>query len=238
MSTATNEYGQPIGSPVPGWSPQPLPTAETFDGAYCRLERLNADRHADDLYAAYRTAPDHRDWTYLNVGPFDDPQAYRQHAETAQRSADPRHYAVIDKRTGKAVGTLALMRIDPNNGVIEVGSVTFSPLLKRTPISTEAQFLLMAYAFDTLGYRRYEWKCDSLNAPSRAAAERLGFKFEGIFRQAVVYRGRSRDTAWFSILDSEWPLLKPAFEAWLSPDNFDEQGRQRASLGDVRKRYR
>ena len=127
------------------------------------------------------------------------------------------------------------MRMDPTNGVIEVGFVTFSPLLKRTPISTEAQYLLMAHVFDELGYRRYEWKCDSLNAPSRAAAERLGFKFEGIFRQATVYKGRNRDTAWFSILDTEWPAQKQAFQAWLAAENFDEQGQQRKSLGDLRR---
>lgn len=236
-STTTNEYGQPIGVPVPGWSARPLPSAATLEGDFCRLELLNVERHADDLYAAYSTAPDGRDWTYLSVGPFTDPLAYRGHAEAAARSIDPRHYAVIDKKTGKAVGTLALMRMDANNGVIEVGFVTFSPLLKRTPISTEAQYLLMAYAFDELGYRRYEWKCDSANGPSRAAAERLGFKFEGIFRQATVYKGRSRDTAWFSILDKEWPPLKHAFEAWLAAENFDEQGRQRQSLSDLRKRY-
>lgn len=235
MSTLTNEYGQPIGAPVPGWTPRPLPTKESLEGTFCRLERLNAARHADDLFEAYRAAPDDRDWTYLSVGPFKEIEAYRSYAETAERSADPRHYAVIDKRTGKAVGTLALMRIDPNPGVIEVGFVTFSPLLKRTPISTEAQFLLMAYAFDELAYRRYEWKCDSLNAPSRAAAERLGFTFEGVFRQASVYRGRTRDTAWFSILDKEWPVCKQAFLAWLSADNFDAQGRQRASLSELRK---
>jgi RimJ/RimL family protein N-acetyltransferase len=237
MSTLTNEYGQPIGAPVPGWTSRPLPSKETFEGTFCRLERLSAARHADDLYEAYRTAADDRDWTYLTIGPFKEIDAYRRHAEAAERSADPRHYAVIDKKTGKAVGTLALMRMEPNSGVIEVGFVTFSPLLKRTPISTEAQFLLMAYAFDELGYRRYEWKCDSLNGPSRAAAERLGFTFEGIFRQVVVYRGRNRDTAWFSILDKEWPALKQAFVAWLSPENFDEQGQQHASLSELRKRY-
>ncbi|ONQ53145.1 GNAT family N-acetyltransferase, partial [Burkholderia cenocepacia] len=133
-------------------------------------------------------------------------------------------YTVIDRATGRAVGTLALMRIDPANGVIEVGSVTFSPLLKRTPVSTEAQFLLMKYAFDTLGYRRYEWKCDDLNAPSRKAAARLGFRYEGTFRQAIVYRGRNRDTAWFSIIDGEWPDVRAAFEAWLAPENFDAEG--------------
>ncbi len=202
---------------------------------YCRLERLDVERHARDLFAAYRAAPDGRDWTYLGVGPFDDEAKYRQHAEAAARSTDPRHYAVIDRNTGKAVGTLALMRIDPTNGVIEVGHVTFSPLLKRTPISTEAQFLLMSYVFDELGYRRYEWKCDSLNAPSRAAAQRLGFTFEGVFRQALVYKGRTRDTAWFSILDTEWPAHKQAFQAWLAQENFDEQGRQRKSLDELRK---
>lgn len=235
MSTLTNEYGQPVGAPVPDWSARPLPSAATLEGVHCRLEPLDAQRHAQDLYAAYRAAPDGRDWTYMAVGPFDDEQAYRRHAEAAARSTDPRHYAVIDRKTGKAVGTLALMRIDPANGVIEVGHVTFSPLLKRTPISTEAQYLLMSHVFDELGYRRYEWKCDSLNAPSRAAAERLGFRFEGIFRQATVYKGRSRDTAWFSILDKEWPLQGEAFKAWLAAGNFDEQGKQRRSLAEMRE---
>lgn len=141
---------------------------------------------------------------------------------------------MIDRATNRAVGTLALMRIDPANGVIEVGSVTFSPLLKRTPASTEAQYLLMKYAFDTLGYRRYEWKCDDLNAPSRKAAVRLGFRYEGTFRQAIVYKGRNRDTAWYSIVDGEWPAVAAAFEAWLSPDNFDTQGSQRQSLTAIR----
>lgn len=229
-----NDYGQPIGEPVPGWAPRPLPGAVTLAGSYCRLEPLNAEAHADDLYAAYRTAGDHRHWTYLFSGPFDAADDYRRHAEAAARGTDPRHYAVIDRGTGKAVGTLALMRIDPKNGVIEVGAVMFSPLLQRTPLSTEAQFLLMTYVFDELGYRRYEWKCDSLNAPSRRTAERLGFTFEGIFRQAIVYRGRNRDTAWYSIIDAEWPRLKQAFQTWLSPQNFDAQGAQRQSLTELR----
>lgn len=190
-----NEYGQPIGFPIDGWAPRPQPAAVTLPGRYCRLEPLNADAHAADLYAAYSQAKDGSDWTYLFVGPFDTAQAYRAYAETAALSTDPRHFAVIDLGTGKAVGTLALMRIDPAHGAIEVGSVTFSPLLKQSPLSTEAQYLLMAYAFDTLGYRRYEWKCDDLNAPSRKAAERLGFSYEGTFRRAVIYKGRNRDTA-------------------------------------------
>jgi RimJ/RimL family protein N-acetyltransferase len=137
---------------------------------------------------------------------------------------------VVDQATGNAVGTLSLMRIDPAHGAIEVGNVTFSPLMKRTPVSTEAQYLLMKFVFDALGYRRYEWKCDALNAPSRQAALRLGFSFEGIFRQAVIYKGRSRDTAWFSIIDSEWPARRAAFERWLAADNFDASGQQRSKL--------
>ena len=221
---------------MPGWSPRPVPGEVTLEGTHCRLEPLDAQRHVQELYDAYRAAPDGRDWTYLSVGPFAEAQDYRRHLEAAARSTDPKHFAVIDRKTRKAVGTLALMRIDPANGVVEVGFVTFSPLLKRTPISTEAQYLLMAYVFDELGYRRYEWKCDSLNAPSRAAAERLGFKFEGVFRQAVVYKGRSRDTAWYSILDTEWPAQKQAFQAWLAAENFDDEGRQRKSLADMRVR--
>ncbi|ALK33203.1 GNAT family N-acetyltransferase [Burkholderia plantarii] len=234
MSTRTNEHGQPIGPAVEGWTARALPAAVTLEGRYCRLEPLDAARHADDLAAAYLGAPDGRDWTYLFVGPFASVEAYRSFAESAARSTDPRHYAVIDRATGRAVGTLALMRQDPAHGVIEVGSVTFSPDLKRTPLSTEAQYLLMAYAFDTLGYRRYEWKCDSLNAPSRHAAERLGFSFEGIFRQAIVYKGRSRDTAWYSIIDTEWPRVKRALDRWLAPENFDADGRQRRSLAELR----
>ncbi|GAU04111.1 GCN5 family N-acetyltransferase [Burkholderia stabilis] len=205
-----------------------------LEGRYCRLEPLDAERHAADLYAAYAQAPDGSDWTYLAHGPYTDESGYRDYARGAQASADPLHYTVIDVATGRAVGTLALMRIDPANGVIEVGSVTFSPLLKRTPVSTEAQYLLMKYAFDTLGYRRYEWKCDDLNLPSRKAAARLGFRYEGTFRQAIIYRGRNRDTAWFSIIDGEWQAVRAAFDAWLAPENFDAQGEQRQSLTAIR----
>ena len=162
MTQRTNEYGQPIGELLSHWSPRPAPTGVTLKGQFCQLEPLNAARHAADLFAAYQTAPDGRNWTYLFSGPFANEDDYRRHAEAAAQSTDPRHFAVIDSATGKPVGTLSLMRIDPTHGCIEVGNVTFSPLLQQTPASTEAQFLLMAYAFDTLGYRRYEWKCDSL----------------------------------------------------------------------------
>ncbi|WP_431825066.1 GNAT family N-acetyltransferase [Burkholderia sp. F1] len=233
MST-TNAYQQPVGQPLPGWSGRPRPQPVTLHGHHCRLEPLDADRHAADLYAAYAAAPDGRMWTYLRHGPFADEASYRDYARTAAASTDPMHFTVVDVASGRAVGTLALMRIDPDNGVIEVGSVTFSTALQRTPVSTEAQYLLMRHVFDTLGFRRYEWKCDSLNAPSRKAAERLGFRYEGTFRNAIVVNGRNRDTAWYSIVDDEWPAVAAALDAWLSPGNFDAQGAQRTSLAAIR----
>lgn len=234
MPTAMNLHQQPVGDPLPGWTERPHPPRRPIEGRHCRLEPLDPARHAADLHAAYAGAPDDRHWTYMVVGPFADAQSYRAHAERIAAGTDPLHHAVIDLKTGQAVGTLALMRIDRANGVIEIGHVTFSPLLQRTVASTEAQFLLMRQAFDELGYRRLEWKCDSLNAPSRRAAERLGFRFEGVFRQAIVYKGRTRDTAWFSIIDGEWPALRAAFETWLSPGNFDERGVQRTPLSALR----
>ncbi|MBF5004221.1 GNAT family N-acetyltransferase [Diaphorobacter caeni] len=232
MSTRMNEFDQPIGPAMPDWTPRAQPSGVTLKGRFCQLEPIDPARHAADLFAAYRTAP--RGWTYMVAGPFEREEDYRAYAETIAQSTDPRHYAVIDLATGKAVGTLSLMRIDPNNGVIEVGNVMFSPLLQQTPISTEAQYLLMAYAFDQLGYRRYEWKCDALNQPSRTTADRLGFTFEGVFRQVVIYKGRSRDTAWFSIIDSEWPRVKAGFEQWLAAANFTADGKQKQSLKALR----
>ncbi|VVD86748.1 GNAT family N-acetyltransferase [Pandoraea anhela] len=225
-----NDFDQPIGPPLPDWTPRSQPPRTPIVGRYCRLEPIDVERHAKDLYDAYSTAADGRDWTYMTGGPFADFDSYYAYATKLAASADPLHHAVIDLATGKAVGTLSLMRIDPANGVVEVGHVAYSPLLKRTRAGTEAQYLLMRRAFDELGYRRYEWKCDALNAPSRRAAARYGFTFEGIFRQAIVYRGRSRDTAWFSIIDGEWPAIRRGFEQWLSPENFDAQGQHRAGL--------
>ena len=234
MSLIVNEYQQPIGEALPSWKKRALPPRIVIEGRFCRVEPLSAKRHAASLHAAYSGAPDGRAWTYMSVGPFADADAYRHWAEAAARSADPLHFAVVDRATGEALGTLALMRIDAVNGVIEVGCVAFSPAMQRSSLSTEAHYLLMRLAFDELGYRRYEWKCDSLNAPSRQAAQRLGFSFEGVFRQAMVYKGRSRDTAWFSIVDGEWPALRAAFDAWLAADNFDAQGRQRRALAELR----
>ncbi|MBO1110534.1 GNAT family N-acetyltransferase [Bordetella petrii] len=232
MPTALSPQ-QPVGHSVPNWTARPRPPREPIAGHYCRLEPLDAARHGAELHAAFSQAPDGSDWTYTYAGPFTDEASYLAYARTAQATEDPQHFAIIDLASGRALGTLAAMRIDPANGVIEVGSVAYSRRLKRTPAATEAQYLLMRRAFDQLGYRRYEWKCDSLNAPSRAAALRLGFQFEGIFRQAVVYKGRNRDTAWFSIIDTEWPAVRSGLEQWLAPDNFDAQGRQRRRLAEL-----
>ena len=232
--TPTNAFGQPIGEPLPGWTPRPRPSATALPGRFCSLEKLDASRHADALFAAYQRAPDGRDWTYLFWDRPETREDYRAFAERHAATTDPYHFAIIDAATGQPTGTISLMRIEPVHGVIEVGHVIYSPLLQRTRAGTEAHFLLMRHAFEDLGYRRYEWKCDTLNAPSRATALRLGFRFEGIFRQAFIYKGRTRDTAWYSIIDREWPVVKAAFEAWLEPANFDADGRQRRTLADLR----
>lgn len=184
----TNEYNQPIGEPVLNWSSCPEPDARELIGRRCRLEKLNAAKHADELYSAYCQAGDDRNWTYLTGGPFHSIEAYREYAKEFEQSKDPHFYAVIDLKSNKPVGILALMRINPVHGVIEIGHVNFSPLLQRSPLSTEAQYLLMAYVFDELGYRRLEWTCDSHNEPSRKAAARLGYTFEGILRDHMVYK--------------------------------------------------
>ena len=224
-----NEFGQPVGDPVGLELPRESPERVTLRGEYCVLEPLDAARHAEALSRAYDAATDPGDWTYLPVGPFATHAAYREWAEAAERSRDPLHFAVLDG-AGRPLGTLALLRQQPAAASIEVGFVVFSRAMQRTPVSTEAHFLLMRYVFEELGYRRYEWKCDSLNAPSLRAAERLGFTPEGVFRQATVYKGRNRDTAWFAILDGEWPGIRAEFERWLAPENFDAEGRQLTPL--------
>ena len=226
----TNRYGQPVGEPLTGWEPARSPHAEVLQGRYCRLERLDPDRHAGHLYSAYAAAPDAADWTYMSVGPFDSPEAYRAWAVAAAAVSDPRHYAVVDPVSRCALGTLSLMRPDPGNGSIEVGWVMFSRSLQRTPASTEAQYLLIRHVFDDLGYRRYEWKCDGLNQASRRAALRLGFRYEGTFRDHMIYKGRNRDTAWFSLTRTDWSRARGAFEEWLEPSNFDAEGRQHIPL--------
>lgn len=232
MTGRLNSLGQPIGPAVPGWTPREPPPRAVLAGRFCRLEPVDPARHAAELDAAYRADSEGRLWTYLPYGPFDKPEAFVAWLERFCLGDDPLFYAIVDLRTGAAAGMASYLRIDRANGSIEVGHLNFAPCLQRTPAATEAMFLMMRQAFE-LGYRRYEWKCDALNAPSRAAAQRLGLSFEGIFRQAVIYKGRSRDTAWYAAIDREWPVLREAFQDWLDPANFDDQGRQRRRLGEL-----
>ena len=225
-----NHLGQPVGFSLEGWRARPRPPRSPMTGRFCRVEPVDVERHARQLYDAQADDRDGRNWTYLGYGPFATFADYRGWLAGIAALEDPLLHAIIDGSSGEAVGVAAYMRIDPPNGVLEVGHINYSPRLQRTPAGTEAMYLMMRRAFHELGYRRYEWKCDDLNAPSRAAAVRYGFTFEGIFRQATVYKGRSRDTAWFSILDIEWPARKLAFERWLLPENFDGSGRQRHPL--------
>jgi RimJ/RimL family protein N-acetyltransferase len=230
MPQRTNPLGQPIGEPVPNWTPRPRPPRTPMQGRLCRLEPLDAATHAAALHAAHAADREGRNWTYLPYGPFASTTEYAAWVESVQSHDDPAFFAIVDLATQRSVGVASYLRIDPAMGTIEVGHLSYTPALQRTPASTEAMYLMMRRVFDELGYRRYEWKCDSLNAPSVAAAKRLGFRFEGTFRQAVVMKGRNRDTAWFSIIDGEWPALRSAFEQWLDPSNFDAAGAQRQRL--------
>jgi len=223
---------------MPAWTARPLPPATAMHGRYCRVEPISVAAHVAQLFEANSGDAEGRNWTYLFADKPSSLEQYRAWVEKMSASQDPMMHAIVDLQSDSAVGVASFMRMDPGFGAIEVGNINFSPRLQRTRAATEAMFLMMRRAFDELGYRRYEWKCDSLNAPSRAAALRYGFTFEGLFRQAVVYKNRSRDTAWFSITDSEWPQIKSAFEHWLTPENFDAQGRQRESLGALMARHR
>ena len=231
MAHRVNSWGQPIGAALPDWKPPPLPPREPMSGRYCTVEVLDVDRHAAELWAAVSVDREGRNWTYSPAGPFADSAAYVAWLELRAAGADPMFHAIVDA-TGKAVGIAAYQRIDPANGVIEIGNLNYSPLLQRKPAATEAMYLMMRRAFE-LGYRRYEWKCDALNAPSRSAAQRYGFSFEGVFRQANVVKGRTRDSAWFSILDGEWPALRAVYERWLAPENFGADGHQHVSLSSL-----
>ncbi len=234
MAEQRNHLDQPIGAAVPGWSPRPRPPRTAMAGRFCTIEPLDPERHAAQLFAAYAEDREDRIWTYLPRGPYESPGEYRSWAEAACRGDDPLVHTILDNTTGEAVGTASYMRIEPAIGVIEIGSITYSPRLQRRPAATEAMYLMMRRVFDELGYRRYEWKCDSLNQPSREAAARLGFRYEGLFRQATITRGRNRDTVWFSVTDGEWPALRAAFEGWLDPANFAADGTQRRRLASLR----
>ena len=227
-----NQFNQPVGLTLLNWKQPPHPERIAMEGLYCRVEPLSADTHAMSLFEANQENSEGRNWTYLPYGPFLDFEKYLAWIKESAATTDPLFYAIVDKPGGKAIGVAAYLRIEPAVGCIEVGHLNFSPLLQGERAATEAMYLMMRNAFQ-LGYRRYEWKCDALNAPSRRAAQRLGFSFEGIFRQARIVKGRNRDTAWFSIIDQEWPRLESVFKRWLDPDNFDEEGRQRVALSKL-----
>ena len=233
MPELTNDLGQPIGFPLPDWQACDHPRGAIMQGKLCRLEPVDVDKHAHDLFAAFSQDQDRRNWTYLPYGPFASEEELRSWMLSACLGDDPCFFSVIDLETGKAVGIASYLRIVPDVGVIEVGHIHFSPLMQGKPISTEAMYLMMRQVFDVWGYRRYEWKCDALNRPSCAAAQRLGFIFEGIFRQATMYKQRNRDTAWYSILDREWPAAKAVFKSWLEAGNFAADGGQKTSLSQI-----
>lgn len=231
MQNRVNSLGQPIGYPVPHWKPVAPPPRTPIDGRYCRIEPIDPERHAAQLFEAISEDQDGRTWTYMGYGPFATLPEYRAWMKANCLGDDPLFHTIIDKASGEAVGVASYLRIDPKFGVIETGHIHYSPRLQKTRAATEAMYLLMRRVFEELHYRRYEWKCDALNEPSRRAAARYGFSYEGVFRQATVYKGRNRDTAWFAIIDQEWPALKAAYETWLDPANFDADGRQLRSLG-------
>jgi RimJ/RimL family protein N-acetyltransferase len=233
VSGHVNALGQPIGFPVGGWAPRERPPLTPMQGRYCRLEPLAIERHCAQLYEAYSADREGRMWTYLPWGPFASFDQFLTYTESSLKRPNFVSHAVINAATSTAVGVASYLNIHLTAGSIEVGGIAYSPALQKKPAGTEAMFLMMRRVFDELGYRRYEWKCNSLNAASRAAALRYGFRFEGIFRQADVVKGHHRDTAWLSITDSEWPAIKTAFERWLGPANFDAEGRQRRRLSEL-----
>lgn len=229
MTQHHNALGQPVGHPVPDWNGcAPIPRTP-MHGRTCDVVPLRRE-HATDLHTAFAADETGALWTYMPTGPFQSAADYTDWVVKAAQSEDPLFFAIIDKTQDKPVGVASFLRIQPQNGVAEVGFITFSPALQRTVMATEAMYLMMKRTLGELGYRRYEWKCDALNAPSRQAATRLGFQYDGLFKQALVYKGRNRDTAWFSILDGDWPQLQAGFEAWLNPFNFDAQGQQKTPL--------
>ena len=230
MKQRINEWGQPVGAELSDWRGAARPGREPMLGRFCRIETLDVAQHLSDLFEAYAADESGALWTYMPKGPFTTLDAFEEWMELACRGDDPLFYALIERATGKAVGIAAYLRITPEHGVIEVGNLTYSPRMQRTPMATEAMYLMMQRVFNELGYRRYEWKCDSLNEPSRRAAERLGFSYDGLFRQALVYKGRNRDTAWYSILDRDWSAIEQAFKNWFDPANFDSEGQQKQTL--------
>lgn len=221
-----------VGFEVKNWVAPPVPAGAVLVGQYARLEPLDAEAHVGDLFRANSEDKQHGIWDYMPYGPFTAQATYHKWVRDMAALDDPYFYAIKNRESRRFCGVASYLRIKPESGSIEVGHINFAPALQRTRAATEAMYLMMKWAFES-GYRRYEWKCDALNMGSRRAAQRLGLSYEGVFRQATVYKGRNRDTAWFAAIDKEWPALEAAFLAWLDPKNFDENGRQRERLGNL-----
>lgn len=219
------------------WTARQRPSAPVLEGRYARLERLDTRKHAEELFDASATMEADQKFRWLFEPPPADRDSFRAWVERVAASEDPLFYAVIDKASGRVAGRQTFMRIDTTHGVIEIGNIYWGPLVARRPAATEALYLFARHAFDDLGYRRFEWKCNDENLPSKVAAARFGFVAEGVFRQHMVAKGLNRDTAWFSIIDKDWARLRPAYEAWLEPDNFDELGQQKRRLETIRTEF-
>jgi len=225
-----NEFGQPVGEELANWTTCQIPEVTHLDGRYTRVSAMSVTDHASDLWRSFRSAPNSL-WTYMSIGPFLDEAVFVKAMERLVEHPDRFPYVVeID---GVSCGLACYMRVEPALGVLEIGSIVFSPSLQRSTAATETLYLMINHAMQ-LGYRRCEWKCDDLNMPSRSAAERIGFRYEGTFRKATHYKGRSRDTAWYALTDDDWALLTDSYEAWLAPDNFGGSGRQILSLAQLR----
>lgn len=228
-----NQFGQLLGNPVENWTPCQQPIKTILQGKYCILEPIEINKHAVKLFDVLAINNQGESWTYLPYGPFDTLSEFKDWLAKTISDNDTLLYAILDAKTQEPIGISGYLRINPEHGVIEIGHLHFSKLLKQTPLATEAIYLMLRLAFDEQGYRRCEWKCNDLNEPSRRAAERFGFTFEGIFRQNYVFKNHNRDTAWFSIINSEWEAIKQKFEKWLHPNNFDAKGQQILKLAKI-----
>jgi RimJ/RimL family protein N-acetyltransferase len=224
----------PMTTSLKDWTPRPRPQRRTFQGRYVRIEPLDAAYHGDGLFAVSTVPDSDGRFRWLPDFPPASRVGFQPWLDKAERSEDPLFYTVIDEASGEIAGRQTLMRIDVNNGVIEIGNIYWGPPISRKPAATEALFLFGQYVFDELGYRRFEWKCNNNNEPSKRAAERFGFVFEGVFRQHIIVKGENRDTAWFAMIDKDWPRNREAFELWLDPANFDGDGRQKRRLEEIR----
>lgn len=234
MTSQADAGPRSLGTPVER-GPAPRPARTVLEGRLIDVRPFDVDLHAAELFArSHGRAELEALWDYLPVPPFANAETFARHYGEAAQKADPLLFALVDKASGRPVGHAAYMRIDPGHRTIEVGNILFTPAIQRSVAATEAMYLMARHVFEDLGYRRYEWKCNALNGPSRRAAERLGFTFEGIFRQHMIVKGHNRDTAWFSLLDGEWPKAKAAFEAWLAPENFSQDGTQKRRLEQIR----